>query len=150
MRVTPAAQWRKARLEGHVVRLPSDNVVRMRQVPMDLLILGGKIPDILTPVAAKALWVDTDAESLGNEADLAKGFMELMNLIVPLALVEPRMVAEPKADDEIAPEDMDFNDRLAVFQLATQPVEVLRSFREQQARDVEPVRDGDGDGPATE
>lgn len=150
MRVTPAAQWRKARLEGHVVRLPSGNVARVRPVPMDLLITGGKIPDILTPIAARALWVDTDAETIGNETEMAKGFIELVNLIAPLALVEPRVVAKPTGDDEIALEDMEFSDRLAVFSLATQPSEVLRRFRDEPAGDVEPVRHGDGDGAETE
>jgi len=148
--VTPAAAWRKPRLEGYTVTLPSGNTVRLRPVALDMLILTGKLPDLLTPIAARSLWVDTNADAIGKEVELARGFTELVNIVVPAALLEPCMVDDPQADNEIGPNDMDFADKLAVFQLATQPAEVLRQFREQQTGSLATLSNGDGDRPTAQ
>lgn len=144
---TSANEWRKPREEGYVVTLPSGHAARLRPVALDVLIITGKLPDLLTPLAAKSLWLETDSEKIGNEAEQARGYAELVNLIVPAAMLEPRMVTDPQNDDEIGPEDMDFVDKVAVFQLATQPAEVLRRFRDQQARDVATISDSEDDSP---
>ncbi len=147
---TSAAEWRKAREEGYVVTLPSGHVARLRPVALDVLIISGKLPDLLTPLAAKSLWIETDGEEIANEAEKAKGYAELINIIVPAAMVEPRVVDDPTGDDEISLEDIDFADKAAIYQLATQPAEVLRRFRDKQKRNVAAVSDGQGDGTATE
>lgn len=150
LKPTSAAEWRKPREEGYVVTLPSGHVARLRPVALDVLIVSGKLPDLLTPLAAKSLWVETDGEKIGNEAEQAKGYAELVNIVVPAAMVEPRIVDEPEGDDEISLEDIDFADKVAVFQLATQPAEVLRRFRDKQERDVAAVSNGKDDGAEAE
>lgn len=152
---TPAAVWRKPRLEGYVVTLPSGNRVRLRPVALDLLILGGDLPDLLTPIAARSLWTETDVAAIADQVELAQGFAELVNRVVPLAVLEPEIVTDVPSgyqfgDDEIALDDIDFGDKLAIFQLATQPAAVLRSFREQQAAGVAALSDGQDGEPATE
>lgn len=139
---TPGAAWRKPREVGETVRLPSGNVATLRPVALDQLMLSGKIPDLLTPIAAKSLWTETDTGAIADQVETAKGFAELVNLIVPLAMLAPRVVAEPAGDDEIAPDDIEFSDKIAIFQLATGGATVLANFRKGQETDVEPVPDG--------
>lgn len=138
---TSGAAWRRAREEGEVITLASGNIVRVRAVPLDHLITSGRIPDILTPIAAKALWTDTEASVVADQVEVAKGFVELINLVVPAALLTPRVVETPTADDEISLADIDFQDKLTLFNLATGGAAMLRQFRIQQEKRMEPVSD---------
>lgn len=147
---TSGATWRKPRTEGEVVTLPSGNVARLRPVALDQLIISGKLPDLLTPIAAKSLWTETDTSTIADQVETAKGFAELVNLVVPLAMMEPRIVADPQADDEIAMDDIEFSDKIAIFQLATGGSTVLRAFRERQEANVDAVPDSEDVRPATE
>lgn len=133
---TSGRDWRKARLEGETVTLPSGNIATLRPVALDLLITSGKLPDLLTPIAAKSLFVEESAATIADQAELAKGYAELINLIVPLAMLSPRITPEPVKDDEISLDDLEFSDKVAIFNLATGGATVLKSFREQQERHV--------------
>jgi hypothetical protein len=133
---TSAKAWRKAREEGYVIPLPSGYVARLRPVAIDQLLKGGKIPDILSPVAARSLWQDTYSADISENEDLNADFMGLIDFIVPLAMMTPRVVGEGEEPDpekeEIRLEDLDFVDKVAIFNLSTQPAELLRSFRDKQ------------------
>lgn len=150
LKPTSGRAWRKPREVGEIVTLPSGNVARLRPVAVDALLAAGRIPDLLSGIAAKTLWAETDTASIAEQAEQAKGFADLINLIVPLAMLEPRVVAEPTGDGEIALDDVEFSDKIAVFQLSTGGSTVLKSFREQQARVVATVPDGEDVQPATE
>lgn len=147
---TPGSAWRKPREQGEIVTLPSGNVARLRPVAVDALLAAGRIPDLLSPIAAKTLWVETDTASIAEQAESAKGFADLINLIVPLAMIEPRVVDNPEGEGEIALEDVDFSDKIAIFQLATGGSTVLRQFRLNQEKRVATVHDGENLQPATE
>lgn len=140
---TSGAVWRRPRMEGVVIPLPSGNICRIRPVALDVMITSGKLPDLLTPLAAKTLWTELDTDQIGDVAEMATGMAELFGTVCRAAFIEPRIVDSPEADDEISLEDIDFADKAAVFQLAIQPAKVLEGFRQQQTRDVEPVRDGE-------
>lgn len=149
---TPAKVWRQPREEGYVVTLPSGNIARLRPVALDVLILSGEIPDLLSPIAAKMLWEETDVAEIANAAELATGTAKLINHVCRAAMMEPVVAAvgeEPK-DGEIALEDIDFQDKSIIFQLAIQPAEVLRKFRDRQAAGVDAVSDGDENGAEAE
>jgi hypothetical protein len=147
---TSGATWRKSREEGEVVTLPSGNVARLRPVALDQLIISGKLPDLLTPIAAKSLWTETDTSTIADQVETAKGFAELVNLVVPLAMLTPRIVLDPQADDEIAMDDIEFSDKIAIFQLATGGSTVLRAFRERQEASVDALPDSEDVRPKTE
>ena len=150
MTPTTGLAWRKPRQEGYTIVLASGNSATLRPVALDLLITSGKLPDLLTPIAAKTLWVETAPSTLADQAELAKGFADLINLIVPLAMLSPRVVEQPQADDEISLDDIDFQDKLIIFQLATGGATALRSFRQRQAADLEPVSDKQSDVHSSE
>lgn len=144
--VTSGRAWRKPREEGFIINLPSGNVAKLRPVALDRLVLTGRIPDLLSPVAAEALWVQTNEAEMKGQGELLKRYTELVNLIVPFALMEPRIVESPTGDDEITLDDLDFTDKVAIFQVATQPATVLKRFREQQAGSLVAVHDSQDDG----
>lgn len=143
---TPGATWRQPRLEGYVVNLPSGNFARLRPVAIDILIANGKIPDLLTPIAARSLWEETATDQIANQAEMAKGFADLVNIIVPAAMMQPRIVDNPQGDDEISLDDLDFGDKLAIFQLATGGSATLKAFCKQQAANLAALLNSEGDG----
>jgi len=156
MQPTRGIDWRKPREEGYLLALPSGNTARIRPVALDVLLRHGEIPDILTPLIAKMIYegVDTDeldrllsVETLAEQSD---EMLALIDAICTASFVQPRIVDEPQAEDEIAIADVDLADRGTVFSLAVLPARHLRSFCERQAAGVEAVPDGDGDGPAPE
>lgn len=154
LRPTSGAAWRQPRTEGYLKELPSGAVARLRPVSPDQLIVAGEVPDILTPLVLKMLFQGSDGSELtklvtSNEESLthARGTMTLINAVCRAAFVQPRIVAEPATDDEISIDDVTVLDRYFVFQLATQPAEVLRDFRlSPETTDVATVPDGEGDG----
>jgi hypothetical protein len=147
---TSGAQWRNERREGFPITLPSGKVARLGSVALDVLITSGRIPDVLTPIAAKTLWSEMDADTIGDAVELASGTAELFDLVCKAAFLEPRVVDDPQADDEIGVEDIEFHDKAFVFQVAIQGVSALRKFCERQARGLEPVQPGQDDESATE
>lgn len=144
--VTSAAAWRQPREEGYVVTLPSGNAARLRPVALDVLITSGSLPDLLTPVAASTLFQERELSAIGEQGQVAQQYAELINAVVPAAFLEPRVVENPTADDEISLDDVDFSDKVAVFQLATAGAVALRTFRERQAASVDALPDGKSDG----
>lgn len=151
-RVTSARVWREPREKGFVVTLPSGNVARMRPVALDVMIQDGTLPDLLSPIAAKALWTETEVEKIGEIGELAVGMAELFGQVCKSAFLEPCIVddVEDLGDGEIALADVSFDDKAFVFQLAIQPAQILRKFCEQQARNVESPHAGGDDTPETE
>lgn len=149
-KATSAKEWIRSRTEGYPIPLPSGLIAILRPVPLDQLIEENKIPDMLTPVAAKALWSDTEATDLARDIDLHKDFISLMNLIVPMAMVSPKVVKNPDYEkEEISIKDVDFNDKVAIFNLSIQPAAVLKSFRPRQKESVESSFDSENLRDAT-
>lgn len=150
---TPAKAWRQPREEGYLIPLPSGNVARLRPVALDVLILSGELPDLLSPIAAKMLWEDLpDVAEIANAAELATGTAKLMNHVCRAAMMEPPVAAmgeEPK-DGEIALEDIDFQDKSIIFQLAISPAVAMRNFRDRQAAGLDAVPDGESNGDKAE
>lgn len=147
-KITSASAWREPREKGYAVTLPSGNVACIRPVALDVMIQSGVLPDLLSPIAAKALWSEIDTDEIAKTAELASGMAGLFSVVCRAAFIIPTIGdnVENLSDGEIAIDDVSFDDKAFVFQLAIQPAQVLRKFCEQQGRDVEPVR-VDGDDP---
>lgn len=150
---TSAAEWRKPREEGYLVTLPSGNVARLRPVALDMLVVAGQIPDILTPMAARALWgvEEEDGKEGDKTLEDAVEYIEFVNLIAKAAMLEPRICDGEKASEGcITLEDLEFDDRVAIQRVALLPASQMRRFRDRQAANVEAIPDGESDQPATE
>ncbi len=127
--VTSAAEIRRLREQGEPERLLSGITVRMRTVTPDLLLKSGKMPDLLSPLVLKMMFQEVEGYELDDflarreqEKD-ALEVIESINLVCEAALVYPRMVAHPTADDEICAEDLGLADRGWIFKLAFRPAE---------------------------
>jgi hypothetical protein len=151
---TPGREMRQVREEGQLLQLPSSQKwVRLGPVAIDALMIAGKIPDLLTPLAASVLWApkwitQEDAESILTEAKAAREYVELIGIICRASLREPKVVDAPTADDEISLDDLDIHDKFTIFNISTQPLGWLHRFREQQAANVESVLYGEEYVPA--
>lgn len=133
---------RLQRSSGEVIALSGETRVRIRSIPLDALLLAGKIPDLLTPMAVESLWAKTKSDAITNSAESTKEYIQLVNLITSLALVEPRVVDDPHAEDEIAIDDLDLMDRQIIFNVAIAGAEALRNFRKRQTADVDALSNG--------
>lgn len=152
LKPTSGRDWRKMNEASIITVLPySGMVVEMGRAPLDQLLLTGKIPDVLTPIASDLLWSSVgQSKRPQDEIEADKRFFELVNAVVTACLLNPRVVANPAQDDELAIGDIDFADKLIIYKLATQPLAVLHRFRQGQAPDVDAVHEGDDLQPATE
>jgi len=149
--VTGASEWKVPYVEGIEITLPSGKAVSLRPVSMDTMLLQGKISDLLTPLVAKAMWEETPADEIASKAELAKGFSELVNTIIPAAVLSPKVITsgEP-GEDEILLDWIEFGDRTFIFQLVIQPVELLYSFRDEQRANLDAVPTGEESGDEAE
>lgn len=147
--LTPASIWRKQterNAQGYIVPCPSGRVVQLQPVQLDVLIMSGKLPDILTPVAARALWTDATGDDIADKVEVAKGFIDLVDTITTAALMYPVIKEFPIADDEIALSDIGFMDKIHIFRLATGPAETLSTFSDYQKTGLATIPDGENDG----
>lgn len=164
LRATSGSAWREPRQAGVPVQLPSGNIARLRPVEPQALLKQGEIIDILTPLVAKMLFqgADATAETIAqvigdatagtddNPAQLQEAAARLADLervcdiVCKAAFVDPRVVDEPQAENEIAPDDIELSDKVHVFTLALRGAAALRHFRYEPSADVESVPDEQG------
>lgn len=163
LRATAGSAWREPRQAGIPVQLPSGNIARLRPVEPQALLKQGEIIDILTPLVAKMLFQGADAsaetiaqvigdatadgdntaqlkEAAGKLADLER----VCDIVCKAAFVDPRVVDDPQAENEIAPDDIELADKIQVFTLALRGAAALRHFRYEPNADVESVPNSEG------
>lgn len=134
--------WREAREQGVEVRLPSGNEVRIRPMEVDFFILNGEIPDVLAPVINLMINAKPYSLPLGpgeetTEVEKWKKWVTFLNTLVTFALISPKVVENPQADDEISIDDIGYGDKMLVYQFFSRPAQILRGFREQQNKPLE-------------
>lgn len=149
---TSAAEWRKPREEGILVTLPySGNTARLRPVALDSMIAQGRIPDLLTEVASSSLFKEIEVETLIDDPKLMKSFMEIFNLISLAAFMEPEVVpaGQEPLEGQITLDDVDYNDKIFVFNYATAGARALYLFRDKSKAGMAAVSNGNQNGNKT-
>jgi len=143
-KISSGAAMRKTRLEGVAMRLPSGWVVAIRNVPIAALMVKGWFSDPLTSVVHEILGGDERKLNKISTDRLIEGQAAMEDLVCRLAVVNPRIVDTPQADDEISIDDLSTNDKRAIFNVIYKPAEVLarESFREEQTKPLEPLAEG--------
>lgn len=142
-------ELRRAYEEGLEQTLLSGVKVVMRPVRADMLLVSGKMPDILTPLVMRMLFgAQPDDVEFPDEiedpvmhylsktrakAQEAVEFVRSVDAVCEAALVDPSIVPY-----------LSLSDRLWIFKLAFIPAEVLSRFRDEPRRDVETVPDEQG------
>lgn len=147
-----ALEWRKAREIGELVPLPSGLSARLRPADLMKMVKLGRIPDLLSPIAAKMVWSEQEPEEIGQTLDMAMEYYDLINIVLPAIFVYPKIVTDDGAelaDDEIILADVGPDDRVIAFNLAISGVSAMRNFRERQAEFMATVSDIDQDSDTT-
>lgn len=145
--VTTGREWRKQREEGELETLPSGNVARLRKLSLSSLLKRGKIPDPLSGMVQRMM---TGQKEVADTWEAFQGMLGLLEFICREAFLEPRIVDEPQADDEISMEDVDFDDRLYVLDKVQKEITLLTPFRPKPAGDVEALGDSEELQPEAE
>jgi len=130
------AAWRKSRL--HELDLPSGLRATLRDVTMTDLMLTGSLTDSFVDLAQDAAQKDAATLDLKAITKNAAEFRKMLDALVTLSLVEPKLGAV--ADDEhITLDEMPNDDKMAIFNFVNREVTALQSFREGQAEPVAAV-----------
>lgn len=140
MAVSSGKAWRELREKGIEVELPSGNVVRLRPVNIEKLFKLGRVPDSLTNMVAEI--IGTGQATNENVVQMATKYLELKDLIVEAAMLEPKVVSTPVADDEISIDDVSPLDSQFIFAWAQRPQKELSTFRNEQDVLMESAHDG--------
>lgn len=149
--VTLAGEFRKMREQGEKITLPTGRIVRMRVVKPSYLLKLGKIPDFLSELVIQILYGKiTDEQYKAHFApnerkDHAVEMSESLRVVCTAALVEPKVVDNPQADDEIHIDDLEDSEQRFVFDLALLEASTLSRFRQKQIADVAGMEQGQSD-----
>lgn len=120
------ASWREKR-RGETFKLPSGLSVTIRKADLLDLAAQGRIPSMLVDAANQM--VEGDAVKVERFA----GQIEVINLVVSACLVEP--AAAEKADEtHILVTELTVQDRMAIYNWASQGVAELRPFRAEEGK----------------
>lgn len=147
LKPTSAADVRKIREEGVLIPLLySGFIARIGPVNLERLIASGAIPDILTEKAAAALFEQDAIEKLIENRELFKTYVDLFDVIIPAAFIEPSMAmpGEEPGENQITVEDVHYLDKAMLFNSATAGARSLISFRDQQIAGLAAIQNIEG------
>lgn len=137
---TSAVEWKKSRKEGVLLELPSGNTAMLRPVDFTMVMRLGKLPDTLTPIVIE-LFNGNEYEI--NDVEAFNNFWEIVNAIIPIAFVSPKVVEKPTKEDEIGLDDVSDVDKAYVFTLLGHSARDLHSFRQEQEKRLEHLHAGE-------
>ena len=140
--VTLGAKMREMREQGAVTPFPSGNNYRVRTVGAAHLLRRGNLPNILLSYVIDAIYNGVTDEkmdvfmALQEREEHARDFLKSLQIICEEIFMEPRVVENPQADNEISIDDIALVDQGWAFKLAFAPAEALRPFRPEPQADV--------------
>jgi len=141
------AQWRATRL--HELLLPSGMTVWVKDVSMMDLMLTGKLPENLIDFADEAGKQGKAEINLKDVVKSGTDFNVMLNTVVLSCIVEPP-VAEKGDDDHLGLDEINGDDKMAIFNWANREVGQIRPFREGEVEPLAAVLPGNGLRPAPE
>lgn len=126
---TSITDWRNSRFKLFI--LPSsENVIKLKRVGLFDLVVQGGIPDTLSGMALEMV----NKEKLKSlSAEQLKEYEQVINLVVKAAAVEPK-VSEKATDQTLGVREIDWIDRVAIFDWANGAANQLRPFRPEAER----------------
>lgn len=131
LKVTSAKEWRRLREEGAIVQLPTGVSARLRPVSLSELARKGRIPNTLLSVVSETI-TRVDGPQKGNaRSNLEKieATDELNKIIIESVFLDPKIVDDPKEDNEISYYDVSEIDKEFVLTWAQAPSREVRGFR---------------------
>ena len=130
------AQWRASRI--HEETLPSGLEVKLRDVTMTDLMLTGKLSEPIIDMVKQVADSGEQNFDLKMLARNAADFNQMLNLLVEISMVEPR-IGEVADDDHITLAELPTDDKMFVFNIVNREVQAVRSFREGENEHVAAV-----------
>jgi len=121
------AEWRASRL--HELDLPSGLRVKLRDVTMTDLMLTGKLPSAIVDMAKESQDKGAEEFDLNALAKNSGDFNQMLNLLVEICLVEPK-IGTTADDEHILLGEMPADDKMAIFSFVNREVAPVSSFRE--------------------
>lgn len=115
-------EWRAKKEQGEQAILPSGLEVTLRKVNLLELAKRGQIPQTLQPLAEEAM-----------QGKRSLGLAELAEVDKLLSVVAGACITAPVG---LEPEELDFTDKMAVFEWANTGAAKLQFFRQRQAQPV--------------
>lgn len=144
---TPANQWKKASA-GTPLQVPSGNTALVRNSGMQVFLTKGLIPNSLLPIVRKAMSGKEPEINLDDiTEDQLADMVTLFDAITVHCVVEPAVLPVP-ADGEVRDsealyvDDVDFDDKMFIFQWVVGGTRDLEQFRKEQAASMESLRGG--------
>lgn len=116
---------------NHVMVLPSGNVIELRRVGLMDLIYQGGIPDTLTPLAIEL--ATSDKITRGFKEEDLKNQLDIVNIVLKASAVNPR-VADRHGEDSLGVDEVEYFDKVQIFNWANGVTTTLRPFRPEQKR----------------
>lgn len=144
-KATPAGQWKKASV-GQALQVPSGNTALVRNSGMQVFLTKGLIPNSLMPIVRQAMsGKQPDIKLDEVTEDQLADMVALFDAIVVHCVVEPTVLPVPADGEERSTEalyvdDVDFDDKMFIFQWVVGGTRDLEQFRKEQAASVESVR----------
>lgn len=137
MAVTTPQSWR----DSHAcsVILPEcGNEVLIRPMDAWFFFKTGKIPNFLAGTVQGMIEGTIRRAEMPQEMDAEKTreFYLWLDELVKFCFVEPKVVDEPKGDDELGIDEIGRTDKLFIYYLFGSPANVIRNFRERQEQSV--------------
>jgi hypothetical protein len=127
---TQLLEWRARKTQGEQMVLPSGLPVTVRRVSLMNLATQSKIPQTLVNTVQQIL----DSGAKGSVAINVKElpmFGKVLDMVVKACLLAPAL-ADFSDDDHLGLDELDTEDKLAIFSWANAPAEGLRPFRNGQ------------------
>lgn len=137
--VSSGKAWREAREQGIEFKFPdSGEIAALRPIDVGLFVLTADIPDVLVKDVLNIINNKPTQLQLPpqEEIEQSKSWLKFLDDLTIFAFVNPKVVSDPQTDNEISVEDVCYADKLQLFLLFSQPVRILRRFREYQNKPV--------------
>lgn len=134
MATTSGKQWKNT-VE---VTLSSGYTVEIRPLGYDLILKCDHVPDVITSLVVRAF--KGEAVSLEvSEFKQAQEYVEFLDTCCELCFVHPQVVSQPEGEDQISPDQLEFDDKVAIFGFLGKSRRWLELFRDQQSANVPPL-----------
>lgn len=161
---TDVSEWRAKR--GDPIELPSGNVALVNKPDLRKFLHGGDVPDSLTQLVRAQISEDQEKikkeqEAIAEREGMLEDFFNYMDYIVTQTVIEPALLPVPTRENEdgeledvpyeerdldsgLYVDEVDFDDKLFLFNFAIHGSKDLESFRVEQAQLMGSVPDGEG------
>lgn len=142
LRPSSGKKMREIRENGIVLPFPSGEDYRVRTVSVGRLLRRANLPNILIAFLTDAVYHGISNQKIANflalreQQENAVAFLESMQIICEEMFMEPRVVANPQADDELTIDDIPIVDQGWAFDRCFRSARELRPFRPQPQADV--------------